>query len=126
MKKIFLIVGLLALLPLLIIGSGCEKEKRFQVLFYTDAFVNINTPIDSVVVYVDNHYIGTLLKSPMSEQDFSIEKRNIVTKQIPTGTHSYLAKVYERNGNTSRYWKSEFKIESQDFKIKLSSSTLNN
>ncbi len=74
----------------------------------------------------DNHYSGTLRQSPMSEQELSVEKGNVVTKQLPIGEHSYSAKLYERSGNVSRLWKSRFSIESKNINIKLSSSDLNN
>ncbi len=101
------------------VGLGaCENEKKGQAMFYSDVFAVINCMVDSVSLYVDDVYVGEIVrKTDVSVQPpFTGEEvplyiqgsQKPFVKDFAVGQHSFYAKM---KGDCSNHWKGIFKIE---------------
>ncbi len=109
----------LGLVVSMIMGLGaCEKEKNGQAMFYSDVFTVINCIVDSVSLYVDDVYVGKIVRKtdvsvqpPFTGEEVPIHIQNSqkpFVKDFSVGQHSFYAKM---KGDCSNHWKGTFKIE---------------
>ena len=89
--------------------QACKEKDKVEnktVVFYSD-FYSVNCPVDSISIYIDNNYVGKLLKSyiPGSTQVGTRNSENTLVTRVSKGKHTYLAKT---NGGCNVYWSGEF------------------
>ena len=104
--------------------QACKEKDKVEnktIIFYSD-FYSVNCPVDSISIYIDNNYVGKLLKSyiPGSTQVGTRDSENTLVAKVPKGKHTYLAKI---NGGCNVYWSGEFDaIVDLEINLKMSES----
>jgi hypothetical protein len=104
--------------------QACKEKDKVEnktIIFYSD-FYSVNCPVDSISIYIDNNYVGKLLKSyiPGSTQVGTRDSENTLETKVSKGKHTYLAKI---NGGCNVYWSGEFDaIVDLEINLKMSES----
>ena len=104
--------------------QACKEKDKVEnktIIFYSD-FYSVNCPVDSISIYIDNNYVGKLLKSyiPGSTQVGTRDSENTLETKVSKGKHTYLAKT---NGGCNVYWSGEFDaIVDLEINLKMSES----
>ena len=65
-----------------------DKVENKTIIFYSD-FYSVNCLVDSISIYIDNNYVGKLLKSyiPGSTQVGTRDSENTLVAKVPKGKH---------------------------------------
>ncbi len=87
-------------------------------MFYPDVFAVINCIVDSVSLYVDDVYVGEIVRKtdvnvqpPFTGEEVPLYiqgSQKPFVKDFVIGQHSFYAKM---KGDCSNHWKGTFKIE---------------